>query len=283
MDFSDYCRRVAERRLRGRNSTSSKLIAVPRRDRAQIAQLCIGVEADANLQAVIASRVFDISVIYEALQISVDHTISSKEFSKEMRKLVQNLKSARRALSDDVRDGNVMELHGHYDSVELDISELAFENAETLAHKAAIVSGVVNQSLSRLESMAQHFDYKSGLYGGGTPAKYAFEYAVHALGAVFEAFNADGNKASVSEVTPKQSGVGHHTIEYNSPFYRFVEEFFHIFDSDQLQNRKKEGFGDAVRKSARRYKIAPNLHLLLHGGCKAQQVIEFMIGVDQAK
>lgn len=283
LNFAAYCRHVAERRLRRRNSLEYKVRAVLPRDRTEIANLCLGGDADSDAQAVIASKIFDISVVYEALQTSVDHTISSKAFSKEMKRMIHNLKSVRRALSDDVRDRNVMELLGHNEAGELDVSEDAFEKAETLAHKAAIVSGYVDQTLFRLENMAEHFDYKSGLYGGGIPAKYAFEYAIHALGAIFEDLNTVGHKASVSEITPEQSSSGHHSYEYDSPFLRFVKAFFRIFDTDQIENREGQGFGDAVRKSARRYQAVPDLHRLLHGDSTAQHVIDFMIGVDQVK
>ena len=283
LDFSAYCDEVANRRIRAGNRGDRRGRFVRTRERKHLVELCLETEADDVLADAITARLFDISVIYEALQISVDHMISSREFSVHIKKIIHSLRVAKRKLSDDVRDKIVRDLQGMQDVEEVDVSAEAFEGAYSLAQKAMITTQFVVQSLSRLEAMAEHFDYKSSLYGGGTPAKYAFEYAIHALGALFEEHNSANSKVSVYTKTPEQASDAHHVTDYDSPFLRFVRMFFQIFDNDQIIGRSGQGFGDAVRKSAKRYNKAPEVHLLLHGDSSAQHVIDFMIGIDEIK
>jgi len=283
-DWAGYCRQIRTKHIPGGfppRGVNAKVFE--RMHRNQIS-ICFPEGAGA-LQEVgaFATNLFDISVRYQALLITVDQTVSPVPVYEELRRVKRAFDQAVHAMEDETRDQVVVELAG-YDTVEdIPISKDGFDGATSLAEKVSIAKRVLEVSRSQIAYMADHFDYKARLLGPGKPSVYAFAYAVFALADVFEEHDSQGRKAVVSEKVSSQEAHWTENYQYSGAFLDFVKAFFQTHDPQQIDDRSGSGFASGVRKLAQRRKKAPELHRLLNNDAGAQEVLDFMIGIDSLR
>ncbi len=283
-DWAGYCNKIRHRHFPGGRPPMGPNSRLFERMHRNMIEICFpGQGEDRQEVSVFAGELFDISVRYQALLLTVDATLSPIPVYEELRKLMRAMDQALRALDDEARDKIVLELGG-YDAIEdIPVSKDAFDDAASLAEKVSIARRVLAVSKSQVEYMTNHFDYKQGLLGRGKPSVYAFAYAIFALAEVFEQHDHQRRSANVEQ---KSTGGDHSwagNYEYSGPFLDFVREFFLKHDPSQIDNRIGSGFPSAVRKMAQKRRKAPELHHLLGDEAGPQQIVDFMIGIDQLR
>jgi len=283
-DWAGYCKQIKARHFPDGFPPRGVNRRVFERMHRNLIAICFPEEEEFGQEVpVFASKLFDISVRYQALLVSVDQTVSPSPVHKELRRLEKSMERALRALDDKARDDVVVEMGG-YDSVEeIPVTKDAFDGASSLAEKVSIARNVLAVSRSQVEHMADHFDYKRRLLGRGKPSIYAFAYAVFALAELFEEHDQHGRKAAVNEKVNTQDAHWTENYRYSGPFLDFVTAFFRTHNPLQIEGHVGTGFASAVRKTAQRRKKAPELHRLLDNGAGAQEVVNFMVGIDKIR
>lgn len=283
-DFEGYCDQIRRRFFPHGRPVHGLNSRILERMHHQLISLCFpeGMRSEED-ERVMAEKLFEIYIRYEAILVSVDQSISPIPVHGQLQKLLRSIEKAMEALDDETRDSVVIEM-GEYSSIDdVPVTKNAFDNANSLAEKVTIARQVIGVSLFQIKHMTEHFDYKRRLLIPGKPPKYAFAYAVFALAEVFEEYDQQERSASVNEKVSPQAAHWTDNYSYSGAFLDFVTAFFRKHNPIQIDDHIGNGFAGAVRKMAQRRKGSPELHLILHGKTKAQEVIDFMIGIDSLR
>lgn len=288
VDFAGYCTQIAKRfesdspsrSQRDRNNDRRLVV----RRHTELRKICDH-EDDLNNDELneFSDRIFGIAIRYEALLTSVDRSIEPGKIHKRLTQVTAKMRNAIGFLEDETRDKIVCEMMGLDGIDELRKTLDAFETAPSLAAKVTIAEHSLKETLRVFLAMEKHFQYKGGVATAGTPAKYAFSYAVFALADVFERYDQRNRAATVSQkstAAPDDDMEWSGLFSYSGGFLQFARAFFEIYNRNEFQDRVASGFDTAVRRAAQKRKKDPELHRLLEGDATAQDVLDFMVRLD---
>lgn len=289
-DFSGYCAQIAKRydsetcpkSQRDLRNAKRRWLGRHHIDLLNICDLNdISTDVEKNE---FSDQVFEVAVKYEALLTSVDYSIEPGRIHKQLRQVTTKLSNVIEVLDDEIRNQVVCEMMDCAGLNELPKTMVAFEAAPSLAAKVTITELLLKEALNQFLEIEKHFQYKGGVATVGTPAKYAFSFAVFALAEVFEQHDQQQRKAMVSQrstASDTDDGMNWSGLfSYSSGYLRFVRSFFEIYNPNEFRDRVATGFDTAVRRAAQKRKKNPNLHQLLDGKTNSQDVLDFMVGLD---
>jgi hypothetical protein len=289
-DFSGYCAQIAKRydsetcpkSQRDLRNAKRRWLGRHHIDLLNICDLNdISTDVEKNE---FSDQVFEVAVKYEALLTSVDYSIEPGRIHKQLRQVTTKLSNVIEVLDDEIRNQVVCEMMDCAGLNELPKTMVAFEAAPSLAAKVTITELLLKEALNQFLEIEKHFQYKGGVATVGTPAKYAFSFAVFALAEVFEQHDQQQRKAMVSQrstASDTDDGMNWSGLfSYSSGYLRFVRSFFEIYNPNEFRDRVATGFDTAVRRAVQKRNKNPNLHQLLDGKTNSQDVLDFMVGLD---
>jgi len=267
-DFGAYLEQVGFS-LRSNNRAPNRQIA---KEIDRMAD-CLLQEPDDDLKAQLLEFVNTTWLRYEALNRSIDFHVAPRPVYQALDAVISTMeKTAHRKLNDEFRDERVAQDRGLMGIKELNIEDIEFAEAKSLAEKVTLARLKLLSSVEELTNIRDHFKYKMSLTSAGKPGAYSMFYAVFALGAFFEEHNTHGDKAQVNTFKTIHSGK----------FLEFVHTFFGVANS-AVAMQAGETFPESVRKIAQKRVSDPDCYQLLDGDASTQDLLNFMDRVDRAR
>lgn len=215
----------------------------------------------------------EIRLRYLVLSKTLDQSIPPTPIMKALKSLQYRVDAAVRVLADEDRDAMVRDLLGLRPEEPFPESSEDFQNANTIAERAAIARQVVAGFSKDIDQMATFFDYKAGMTPRGNQTQFGLIYAVNALAAFFERETALHRSAAINRNIPRK---GEDDPAFTGPFLGFMTEFFHLVDDAQLSHLETTSFRDRVRRLTIRRKNDPTLHEVLNASVNVERMLEFM-------
>lgn len=225
----------------------------------------------------IANDLIEVWLRYLVLTKTLDQSIPPTPIMKALKSLQNRAMSTERVLSDEDRDAFVRDTMGLEPDAPIPGTRSAFDQANTIAERAAIAHVMAAELADSLGEMAGFFDYKAGLTPRGNQTQFGIIYAIVALAAIFEAENKLDRKVTVSRNIPLKDDKNDYARDrYTGPFLRFATEFFHLVDDSLFSRLEPTSFYERVRKLTISRRSDPDLHKLLDGAVSTPELLEFM-------
>ncbi|WP_281857092.1 hypothetical protein [Litoreibacter halocynthiae] len=226
----------------------------------------------------------EVQLRYLVLAKTLDQTIPPTPIKHAIRSLSRRLGVAVEALADSDRDMIVRQLTGLPDGAPMPSTRAAFDDAQSIAERAAIAHEMVAKFAEDIAGLEEFFDYKSNLTPRGNQAKFAMIYAVGALADLFENENTLDRKASVNiGIRLNENADQGDWTRYTGLFLRFMIEFFRQVDDSEMATLDTNSFADRVRTLTAQRRKDRELFKLLHGEVQTDTLLEFMKRAEETK
>ncbi len=226
----------------------------------------------------------EVQLRYLVLAKTLDQTIPPTPIKHAIRSLNKRMAIAVEALADPDRDAIVRQMTGLPDDATILATRSAFEDARSIAERAAIAHGMVAKFAADIVGLEEFFDYKSHLTPRGNQTKFAMTYAVSALADLFENENTFARKASVNiGIRLTDENDQGDFLRYTGVFLRFIIEFCRQVDDSEMNNLDTNSFADRVRLLTSHRRKDRELFKLLHGDVDTDTLLGFMKRAEEAK
>ncbi len=226
----------------------------------------------------------EVQLRYLVLAKTLDQTIPPTPIKHAIRSLSKRLGVAVEALADPDRDMIVRQMTGLLDDASMPSTRAAFDDAQSIAERAAIAHEMVAKFAKDIAGLEEFFDYKSNLTPRGNQAKFAMIYAVGALADLFENENKFDRKASVNiGIRLNEDADQGDWARYTGLFLRFMIEFFRQVDESEMATLDTNSFADRLRTLTAQRRKDRELFKLLHGDVQTDTLLEFMKRAEETK
>lgn len=223
----------------------------------------------------------EIELRFLVLTKTIDQSVPPTPIKKALASLANRVEATERMLRDDDRDALVRSELGLEEAAILPATRDAFDNANTLAERAAIARQMLLTFAEDLEEISTFFDYKANLSVKGASTRFSIIYGVNALADMFERENKLGRVAAIN--MSFNSGDEAEYLRYTGAFRWFMTEFLRKVDDSLVFAESDNAFADRLRKLSRNRKKDPKLFKLLHGRVTVEDTLEFMRRAEAIK
>ena len=221
----------------------------------------------------VAMRLLEIECRFVALLRTVDQSIPVAPLFKRYGSIHR---TTRRHTDTDIADDYVVQSLGYKTAQQVPHTIEDFRRATTLAEKALIADLMLRDFSQAVGEIAEHFDYKRGMFGRGASRTYSLAYGVLALAIEFESHNEAGRAAGV---TLSADGRRHEGL-----FLDFILAFIFVVDAGTIGLRPTDGFNERVRKIAQKRAVDLELvGLLDQADVDADTMLDFLARIDALK
>jgi hypothetical protein len=231
-------------------------------------------EIETSELARLDAEVIEIELRFVVLKRTVDRSVPPTPIKKALASVRNRLIAAEGVLRDDERDGVVRAELGLPEGQPLPASREAFDDANTLAERAAIARAMLLSFSEDLDEVTRFFDYKANLSAKGASTQFSIIYAVNALADLFERENTLDRKAAINLGISTDEDEDHY--RYTGAFRWFMTEFLKKADDSFMFVEGSNTFADRLRKLTLRRQADPKLFELLHGQVTVEDTLEFM-------
>ncbi|MEN8933797.1 hypothetical protein [Planktotalea arctica] len=228
--------------------------------------------------------VTEVQLRYLVLAKTLDQTIPPTPIKHAIRSLSKRVIVAVDALADPDRDLIVRQMTGLPDDASMPSTRAAFDDAQSIAERAAIAHEMVAKFAKDIAGLEEFFGYKSNLTPRGNQTKFAMIYAVGALADLFENENKFDRKASVNiGIRLNEDADQGDWTRYTGMFLRFMIEFFRQVDDSEMATLDTNSFADRLRTLTAQRRKDRELFKLLHGDVQTDKLLEFMKRAEETR
>jgi hypothetical protein len=228
--------------------------------------------------------VTEVQLRYLVLAKTLDQTIPPTPIKHAIRSLSKRVIVAVDALADPDRDMIVRQMTGLPDDASMPSTRAAFDDAQSIAERAAIAHEMVAKFAKDIAGLEEFFDYKSNLTPRGNQTKFAMIYSVGALAGLFENENKFDRKASVNiGIRLNEDADQGDWTRYTGMFLRFMIEFFRQVDDSEMATLDTNSFADRLRTLTAQRRKDRELFKLLHGDVQTDKLLEFMKRAEETR